>query len=145
MHRYPLTAVIRQVTMVVVSWFVLAPMIAAQEPLAPPAKVAKSDEPVVDETPETPKQIDVERKQQKRSITLFATIMAGGGIGVLIIGAIAMNTMWARRLRRLARDPGPRQTTVGNDFWFLKPPKQTANPEDPSHRQPPTPPASRDS
>lgn len=49
------------------------------------------------------------------------------GIAILGIGAIAFTMIWARRVRRIARDPGPTQTTLGNDFWFLKPPKQISS------------------
>jgi len=137
MHRYQIFAVIRHVTLVVFSVMSFTPIITAQDPLAPPAKVAKTEDANVDETPETPKQDEAVRKQEKRSTALFAALIAVAGIAVLGVGAIAMNMLWARRLRRLARDPGPRQTTVGNDFWFLKPPKPPVDPDDPSNRQPP--------
>lgn|GEM_PF-2627258 len=77
-------------------------------------------------------------KQIKVAILLSAV----GGIAVFGIGAIAVTMLWARRLRRIARDPGPPQTTVGNDFWFLKPPKPIVSESDTtdSRRSPHTPP-----
>jgi hypothetical protein len=62
-------------------------------------------------------------KQKKAS----AAMAAVGGIAILGIGVIAWTMIWARRLRRFARDPGPAQTTLGNDFWFLKPPKSAVS------------------
>ena len=69
-----------------------------------------------------PKDIKLE-KRKKATIGLAAV----GGIAILGIGAIAITMLWARRLRRLARDLGPTQKTAGNDFWFLKPEKPIAS------------------
>ena len=54
------------------------------------------------------------------------------------VSVIAATMMWAKRLRRLARAQGPAQKTVGNDFWFLKPPKPIASDKEipGSHRPP---------
>ena len=65
--------------------------------------------------------IDAEKKR-KATIGLAAV----GAIAILGVSVIAMTMIWARRLRRLARDSGPIQKTAGNDFWFLKPPKPNA-------------------
>jgi hypothetical protein len=77
---------------------------------------------------------------KKRKAT--AGLAAVGGIAILGISIIAVTMLWARRLRRLARDRGPLQKTEGDDFWFLKPPKQIANESDvaraPGPKFPPT-------
>ena len=65
--------------------------------------------------------IDAEKKR-KATIGLAAV----GAIAILGVSVIVMTMIWARRLRRLARDSGPIQKTAGNDFWFLKPPKPNA-------------------
>ena len=65
--------------------------------------------------------IDAEKKRKAS-----AGLAAVGAIAILGVGIIAVTMIWARRLRRLARDSGPIQRTVGNDFWFLKPPKPIA-------------------
>lgn len=57
----------------------------------------------------------------------LAGLAAVGGIAILGVAIIAATMVWARRLRRLARNMGPPQKTIGNDFWFLKPPKPVAN------------------
>lgn len=67
-----------------------------------------------------PEDVPVAAEKMKKASAGIAAIAA---IAILGIGAIAFTMIWARRLRRLARDPGPAQTTLGNDFWFLKPPK----------------------
>ena len=89
-------------------------------------------------------QSGVDREKMKKATVLLAAV---GGIAVFGIGAIASIMLWARHLRRLARDLGPRQKTVGNDFWFLKPPKPNAAEPDitDSHRPPYTPPESETS
>jgi len=68
-------------------------------------------------------EISSEEKKRKASIALLAV----GGIAILGVGVIAATMIWARRLRRLARNSGPPQRTAGNDFWFLKPPKLSAS------------------
>ena len=62
-------------------------------------------------------------KKRKATVGLAAV----GAIAILGVSVIAMTMIWARRLRRLARDSGPIQKTAGNDFWFLKPPKPIAS------------------
>jgi hypothetical protein len=69
-----------------------------------------------------PASVSAAEKKKKAS----AGMAAIGAIVILGIGAIAVTMIWARRLRRMARDPGPAQTTLGNDFWFLKPSKVVA-------------------
>ena len=69
------------------------------------------------------------QKEKKRKA--FAGLAALSAIAILGVGAIAATMVWARRLRRLARDKGPHQTTIGNDFWFFKPPKITDGKSDP--------------
>lgn len=64
-----------------------------------------------------------EEKKRKASIALLAV----GGIAILGVGIIAATMIWARRLRRLARNNGPPQRTTGNDFWFLKPRKPSSS------------------
>jgi hypothetical protein len=73
----------------------------------------------------------------KRATAGIAAIV---GIAILGIGAIAFTMIWARRVRRIARDPGPTQTTLGNDFWFLKPPKQISSVSKIDIGLPPSPP-----
>ncbi len=68
---------------------------------------------------------DLRNLEKKRKA--FAGLAALGGIAILGVGIIAATMMWATRLRRLARIEGPSQKTVGNDFWFLKPPKPIAS------------------
>ena len=68
-------------------------------------------------------EITSDEKRRKASIALLAV----GGIAILGVGVIAATMIWARRLRRLARNSGPPQRTAGNDFWFLKPPKLSAS------------------
>ena len=77
-------------------------------------------EPVLPADPDSA--IDVEKKR-KATIGLAAV----GAIAILGVSVIAMTMIWARRLRRLARDSGPVQKTAGHDFWFLKPPKPIAS------------------
>jgi hypothetical protein len=79
---------------------------------------------------------DPSRTAERRKKAL-AGLAALCGIAITGIAAIAATIVWARRLRRLARDPGPAQTTAGNDFWFLKPPKQAVAKDRPDERQPP--------
>ena len=67
-----------------------------------------------------PEDAPVGAEKMKKASAGIAAIAA---IAILGIGVIAFTMIWARRVRRLARDPGPAQTTLGNDFWFLKPPK----------------------
>ncbi|WP_157605088.1 hypothetical protein [Schlesneria paludicola] len=79
---------------------------------------------------------DPARTAERRKKAL-AGLAALCGIAITGVAAIAATIVWARRLRRLARDPGPAQTTAGNDFWFLKPPKQVVAKDSPDERQPP--------
>lgn len=72
---------------------------------------------------EAPDQAPVPPNEAEKRKKATAATAAIGGIAILGIGVIAWTMLWARRLRRFARDPGPAQTTLGNDFWFLKPPK----------------------
>ncbi|HEY0983396.1 hypothetical protein [Schlesneria sp.] len=65
--------------------------------------------------------LTTDEKKRKASIALAAV----GGIAILGVGIIAATMVWARRLRRLARNVGPPQRTICDDFWFLKPAKPT--------------------
>lgn len=78
---------------------------------------------------------DLRNREKKRKA--FAGLAALGGIAILGVGIIAATMMWATRLRRLARIDGPSQKTVGNDFWFLKPPKPIASERELSDRRRP--------
>ena len=78
---------------------------------------------------------DLRNLEKKRKA--FAGLAALGGIAILGVGIIAATMMWATRLRRLARIDGPCQKTVGNDFWFLKPPKPIASESELSDRRRP--------
>ncbi len=78
---------------------------------------------------------DLRNLEKKRKA--FAGLAALGGIAILGVGIIAATMMWATRLRRLARIDGPSQKTVGNDFWFLKPPKPIASERELSDRRRP--------
>lgn len=84
---------------------------------------------------------DPSRTVERRKKAL-AGLAALCGIAITGVAAIAVTIVWARRLRRLARDPGPAQKTAGNDFWFLKPPKQTVEKSSLDQRQPPLNPSS---
>ncbi len=105
----------------------MAGISAAQEDVHQPVETEKT---LLDEKSITPEltvpsdessTIDAEKKR-KATIGLAAV----GAIAILGVSVIAMTMIWARRLRRLARDSGPIQKTAGNDFWFLKPPKPNA-------------------
>ena len=87
---------------------------AADGNLEPLADASPSDQP--------PRNLAKAAEGRKKALAGLAAIC---GITIAGVAAIAATIVWARRLRRLARDPGPVQTTAGNDFWFLKPPKQT--------------------
>ena len=81
---------------------------------------------VSDEPPSTPLDSDASTKpkvdtEKMKKVTILMSAITG--IFIFGVGGIAVMMLWARHLRRLARDPGPVQKTVGNDFWFLKPPK----------------------
>ncbi len=82
-----------------------------------------------DAEPDSERPLSPQRAAEKRKKATIA-LAAIGGIAILGVGAMAATMLWARRLRRLARDPGPPQKTAGNDFWFLKPPKQDIVPSD---------------
>lgn len=109
---------------------------STQEAAASPVAVDNSEPPASQVEPANPK-IDIEKK--KKVVILLSAV---AGVAICGIGAIAGTMLWARHLRRLARDIGPPQTTIGNDFWFLKPPKPVATKSDisDSHRPPHTPP-----
>lgn len=79
------------------------------------------DKAINDAIADSPSAVDAERRRKAS-----AGLAAVGAIAILGVGIIAATMMWAKRLRRLARDPGPIQKTAGNDFWFLKPPKSIA-------------------
>jgi hypothetical protein len=93
---------------------------AKPSPVDPRADQVEGVESEPPDVPEKPRAADVDEKKRKKVV---ATLAAIAGVAVFGVGAIAVTMVWARRLRRMARDPGPRQTTVGNDFWFLKPEK----------------------
>ena len=86
-----------------------------QNPLPEPA-AEPSDAPLIPD----PERTAAETEKRKKAAILVSAI---GGIATLGVGGIAILMIWARHLRRLARDMGPPQRTAGNDFWFLKPPK----------------------
>ena len=88
---------------------------AVQNPLPEPA--AELFEPSLIQDPE---RTAAETEKRKKAAILVSAI---AGIAILGVGGIAILMIWARHLRRLARDMGPPQRTEGNDFWFLKPPK----------------------
>ncbi len=81
----------------------------------------KADSPELTSSSDESSKTDAEKKR-KATVGLAAV----GAIAILGVSVIAMTMIWARRLRRLARDSGPIQKTAGNDFWFLKPPKPNA-------------------
>lgn len=91
---------------------------ATAEPATPQQSISDSG---AVEIPESAKSA-TEEKRRRASVALLAV----GGIAIVGVGIIAGTMIWARRLRRLARDHGPRQRTMGNDFWFLKPRKLAA-------------------
>ena len=119
-------------TLFVVAWIVSILSFAVAQETSPDANSQTTGqvEVVTDEPPSTPLDSDasakpkvVTEKMKKVTILLSAII----GIVIFGVGGIAVMMLWARRIRRLARDPGPVQKTVGNDFWFLKPPKPTVS------------------
>ncbi len=102
--------------------------------------VAKPDVTPIDEfsaESDTGQLIAMEKR--RKASAGFAAI---GGIAILGISIITMTMIWARRLRRIARDPLPPQRTAGNDFWFLKPPKPTVDESVPGADRPPLSPSS---
>lgn len=110
-----------------------------EQPQVAPAQATSS--PTVDlenpvETPDS-EAATTEEKKRKASIALLAV----GGIAIVGVGIIAATMIWARRLRRLARNNGPPQRTTGNDFWFLRPRKYSTS-ESPIKTQ--SPPSSSD-
>ncbi len=134
--------------------------LAAQETesTVPPSAVAPANQAAeVDQTPvvepavvnppqPTANAVPSPRAQENNEKLVKVTILfaAVSGIAIFGIGAIAVTMLWARHLRRLARDLGPPQKTAGNDFWFLKPPKPLAGESElsdqhqPPHRAPET-------
>lgn len=110
---------VREWWIVLACFLILVGTSPAQDAMDPlPAKPAVENGQTADaQDPEVP---PVVAEKRKKASAGFAAV---AGIAILGIGAIAFTMIWARRLRRLARDPGPAQKTVGNDFWFLKPPK----------------------
>ena len=105
-----------------------------------PVMVSAQDEILLDDT-----QTHLEDNQARRPAVndkkrkAIAGLAAVSGIAILGVGVIAATMMWAKRLRRLARDSGPSQTTLGNDFWFLKPPKNVFDePERSNGHRPPS-------
>ena len=80
----------------------------------------------VEEATSTAQLAAIAERRRKASAGLAAV----AAIAILGIGVMAATMIWAKRLRRLARDPGVPQKTAGNDFWFLKPPKSIAKPEE---------------
>lgn len=118
----------------------VAPAVSPSKELpAEQVEAVKADVPAV---PEKPHAADVDPKKRKKIVAVLAAV---SGVAVLGVGAIAATMVWARRLRRIARDPGPRQTTVGNDFWFLKPEKAKSAESSHAEEQPPQPPPSIES
>ena len=106
----------------------MAEIASAQDVIDRPVELETTllDDKAVKLEPSTPTEpvsaMDAEKKR-KATIGLAAV----GAIAILGVSVIAMTMIWARRLRRLARDSGPVQKTAGNDFWFLKPPKPIAS------------------
>ena len=122
-------------TWVLLTGLTLIPLsVAAQDPIQPVIETVREETPAPPATDEIASTaIDTEKKQKA-----IAGLAAVGAILILGVSAIAATLMWARRLRRFARDFGPPQKTVGNDFWFLKPPKPVANePEISNTHRPP--------
>ena len=102
----------------------LANIGSAQDDNWPPEQtrnILLDDKAIHDATLDSPAAVDTE-KRRKASAALAAV----GAIAIIGVGIVAVTMIWARRLRRLARDPGAPQKTAGNDFWFLKPPKPKA-------------------
>lgn len=89
----------------------------------PPAANQQVEQPA--NPPDPPLITDPETNEEDKEKREKVAILMGaiGGIAILGIGAIAILMIWARHIRRLARDQGAVQRTEGNDFWFLKPPK----------------------
>jgi hypothetical protein len=63
-------------------------------------------------------------ERRKRASAAFAAL---GAISIIGLCVIAWIMVWGQRLRRLIRGEAPVQRTLGDDFWFLKPPKPTAS------------------
>lgn len=112
-------------------WFgILSSSVFADEPNVIQPPVAESE--VRDQNPDAtepspipdPVRVAEDNEKRKKVAIMMSAI---GGIVILGIGAIAVLMIWARHLRRVARDRGPLQRTEGNDFWFLKPPKPTVS------------------
>ena len=125
-------------TWVILAGFSLIPMIvSAADPIESTVAVEKdSSEKATDDPGGSSSPLSVLEAEKKRKA--LAGLAAVGAIAILGVGVIAATMMWARRLRRLARDFGPPQKTLGNDFWFLKPPKPIATESEISttHRPP---------
>lgn len=95
----------------------------ADDPVADPASAPLADaaKPAADKRFPKP-------DQKKRRLKATAGLMAVAGIAIVGIAFAAVIIIWARRLRRLAREPIP--TTGRQDpFWFLRPEK-TLSPRD---------------
>ena len=141
--------------MALVSGGLLTGIISAQEneriPTAPvqsaPADNRTDEGSVVAaDSPSPPDTAVLSAENTTKRKKLVVVLAAVAGIAIFGVGAITVTMVWARRLRRMARDPGPRQKTAGNDFWFLKPEKlkTTDSDVDDSH-PPPFPPPTTES
>ena len=115
-------------TLFVFGWIasVLSVAVAQETPPDANSQTTGQVEVVTDEPPSTPPDSDASTKpkvdtEKMKKVTILMSAITG--IFIFGVGGIAVMMLWARHLRRLARDPGPVQKTVGNDFWFLKPPK----------------------
>jgi len=141
---------IRESWIILVSYVLLVGTTAAQEgePTSATPTDARPGQATSTEADATPAfdhpALGIEAKKREKKKKAMVVLAAVAGIAISGVGAIAVTMLWARRLRRLARDPGPPQKTAGNDFWFLKPPRLViTDPEaDQSHQHPLPPSAS---
>lgn len=116
--------------------FLFSPLLAQEEGTPQPAvqqQPADPDEQSTTSAPDSDRAL-AEKKRSKEKLEKATKAMgAVVGIAVLGIATIAGVMIGAKRLRRIARDPGSNQTTIGNDFWFIKPPKP--HPTDDEHME----------
>lgn len=99
---------------------------AAHESPQPPAAISTEESQPTDASssseptePDPVTKSAAEKEKEKTVLIMMASLAAILAVGVF---GIAVVMLWARRLRRIAREL-PAQRTIGNDFWFLKPPK----------------------
>lgn len=98
-------------------------LFAGESPETTTESIVPAEEPQPVTGPQTTTNNEAREEEKQRKAMAGLLALCGILIGGLMFVVFVM--VWGARLRRMARRELPPQTTLHNEHWYLKPPKES--------------------